>query len=171
VGTLTAIYVRATEPAKVAVVRAAYPAAFTESGSEFYAIENVGFEPPQADLARLSVDIDTDVLWLAFQSAADAFEFHRWRAGCHLRALVFGCRGAERTWEQADGEPEAWEREAIFGPGHLAHALRYADAGEAAELRRIWAAGEIVPGGLEPCLDAREVARAAAEFYRLPGWS
>ena len=170
-GTLTAIYVRATEPAKTAAVRAAYPAAFTEPGSEFYAVEDVGFQPPETDLARLSADLDTDVLWLAFQSAADAFEFHHWRDGRHLRALVFGCRGEERTWERADGEPEAWEREAIFDPGHLAHALRYADAGEAAELRQIWAAGEILRGRLEPSLDAREVARAAAEFYRLPGWS
>lgn len=171
-GTLNAIYVRAPEPAKAAVVRAKHATAFTEPGSAFYAVEQAGFEPPEAELARLSAELDTDVLWLGFQSVVDAFQFHRWRSGRHLRALVFGCHGPEeRTWERADGEPEAWERAAIFDPEHLAHALKYASGDEAEELRRIWREAEITPGRMEPNIDAREVARAAAEFYRLPGWS
>jgi hypothetical protein len=171
-GTLNAIYVRAADPAKAAAVRAGYPQAYTEPGSEFYAVEYAGFEPPEADLAQLSVRLSTDVLWLGFQSVVDAFEFHHWRDGRYLRALVFGCHGPEeRTWERAVGEPEAWESGAIFDLEHLAHALRYADEREAEELQRIWRATEIVPGRMEPSLDAREVARAAAEFYCLPGLS
>jgi hypothetical protein len=172
VGTLNAIYVRAADPAKTAAVRAAYPEASTEPGSEFYAVEHAGFAPPEADLARLSARLGTDVLWLSFQSVVDAFEFHHWQDGRHLRALAFGCRGPEeRTWERAEGEREAWEPDAIFDPKHLAHALRYADEREGEELRRIWRSAEIVPGHMEPSLNAREVARAAAAFYRLPGWS
>jgi hypothetical protein len=171
VGTLKAIYVRASDAETDAAVGAAYPEAYTEPGSEFYAAEQTGFEPPEDDLARLSARLGTDVLWLAFQSVVDAFEFHHWRAGRLVRSLVYGCHREERTWERAEGESEPWEAGAIFGPEQLAHALRYADEAAAAELRRIWRAAEIAPGRMEPSLDAREVARAAAEFYRLPGWS
>ncbi len=169
-GTLIAIYVRASDPETAAAVRAAYPEAYTEPGSEFYAAEQTWFKPPVDDLTRLSAQLGTDVIWLAFQSAVDAFEFQRWQAGRLVRSLVYGCYGDERTWERAEGEPEPWEAGAIFGPEHLAHALRYADDAEAVELRRIWRETEIAPGRMEPILDAREVARAAAQFYRLPGW-
>jgi hypothetical protein len=79
-GTLNAIYVRAAEPEKMAAVRAEHPSAYTESGSEFYAIEEpTNYVPPESDLASLSSRLNTDVLWLGFQSAVDAFQFHHWR--------------------------------------------------------------------------------------------
>ena len=171
-GTLCAIHVRLTDPAKANAFRAEYPTAFTETGSEYYAVEHAPRKPPEADYASLSARLDTDVLYLSFQSVVDAFEYHRWRSGQRLRTLVYGCWGPqERTWERVEGKAEAWESAAIFDPRHLTTALRHVTEAEAAELGRIWAEMEIVPGRIEPYLDARETARKVAEFYHLPGWS
>lgn len=170
-GTLNAIYVRATEPTKVAALRAKYPTACTEPGLAFYAIEATGFIPPEADLSKLSARLATDVLWLGFQSVVDAFQYHHWRSGEHLRSLIYGCFRQERTWERVEGVPEPWERLAFFGLKDLEHALQFASGEEAAELQRIWRDAEIVPGRSDPMIDGRESARKVAEFYRLPGWS
>jgi len=171
VGTLNAIYVRVTDLAMATALRTQHPMAYTEPGSEFYATDQPGFKPPEADLVRLSARLDTDVLWLGFQSAVDAFQFHHWRSGRHLRALVFGCFGRERTWERVEGEAEAWERAALFDPKQLAYALKFARNEEADRLRQIWRDAELAPGRMEPMIDGRESARKVAEFYQLPGWS
>ena len=172
-GTMNAIYVRATESAKVNALRVEHPTAYTEPRSEFYAIEQQPsqFVAPEAKLAILSARLDTDVLWLGFQSVVDAFQFHRWRSGEHRRALVFGCFGHERTWERADGVPEEWERAAFFDAKELAHALNFANAQEALELQRIWRDSELVAARMDPNIDSRESARKVAEYYQLPGWS
>jgi hypothetical protein len=168
--TRNAIYVRVTEPAKVASLRAEYPSAYTEAGSEFYGVEQ-GWLVPEAELARLSARLATDVLWLGFQTAVDAFQFYHWRSGKQLRALVDGCFKGERTWERAEGEPEEWERAVIFDPTYLAYALQNADSEHAEELQRIWREAEIVPGRMQPMINARKAAPKVAEFYGLPGWS
>jgi hypothetical protein len=172
-GTLKAIYVRATEPTKAAALCAERPTAFTESGSEFYAIEEkqTNFAPPVINLAALSARLITDVIWLSFQSAVDAFQFHHWRSGKYLRALVFGCFEQERTWEKVQGEPEEWERGVFFDAKQLKYTLEYASKQEADELKRIWRDAEIMVGRNEPSIDGRESARKVAEFYRFPGWS
>lgn len=72
-GTLNAIYVRATELRKITAFQAEYPTAYTEPESEFYAVEQNGFVPPETDLRRLSAQLGTDVIWLGFQSASDSF--------------------------------------------------------------------------------------------------
>jgi hypothetical protein len=156
----------------MAAVRAEHPSAYTESGSEFYAIEEpTNYVPPESDLASLSSRLNTDVLWLGFQSAVDAFQFHHWRSGAHFRALVFGCFDEKRTWERVEGEPEEWERLAFFNEVRLRDALEYVDSAEARNLQRIWRNAEIVPGRTEPSINGRESARRVAEFYRLPGWA
>jgi|GEM_PF-990166 len=159
VGTPNAIYVRATEPAKVAALSAEHPTAYTEPGSEFYAIdqESTNFVPPETDLASLSDRLGTDVLWLGFQSLVDAFQFHHWRSGKHVRALVFGCFEQERTWERVEGEGEAWERATFFDDKRLARRLEWASSQDAEELRRIWREAEIKPGRIEPGIDGREI--------------
>lgn len=149
-GTLSAIYVRPTQPAQGAGLLANHPTAYTEPGLEFYAIEQPStvFNPPEDELAKLSACLGTDVLWIGFQSAADAFQFHHWRAGTRLRALIHGCV-EQGIWERVEGEPEPWERNALSDP-HEA---------------------ELKVGSTAPSVDAREAARAVAEYYRLPGWS
>ena len=125
---------------------------------------------PEAELCGLSLRLDTDVLWLAFQSVVDAFEYQHWRSGVHLRSLVFGCYGEERTWERAEGEAEPWEQEAFFSPSDLAFWSEAATDTERREYERIWATGSLASGQAVPCLDARKTAKKVAEFYRLPGW-
>ncbi|MBI3411285.1 MAG: hypothetical protein HY040_23370 [Planctomycetes bacterium] len=131
----------------------------------------MSFVPPEPELASLSARLDTDVLWLGFQSVVDAFQFHHWQSGNHLRALVYGVFDQERTWERVEGVPEPWERAVFFDPKELAWSLRHANSDEAKELQRIWRDAEVVPGRTEPHFDARESARKVAKFYRLPSWT
>jgi hypothetical protein len=170
-GTLNAIYIRATRQ-QVAALRKEYPAARTERGLAFYVIEQprTAFNPPEDELAALSARFDTDVLWITFQSAADAFAFHHWQSGKHLRSLVYAY--AEwGVWERVEGEPEPWEREAFFDLRRLADALEGAGRKEAAQLRRIWREGELAVGRSAPMIAAWDAAHSVAEHYRLPGWS
>jgi hypothetical protein len=172
-GTLNAIYIRATERRQVAAVRRRYRQAYTEEGSEFYAVDaaRTGYVPNESDLSAFSERLATDVLWLGFQSAVDAFQFHHWSSGKHARALVFGFFEKERTWERVEGNPESWERSAFFAERDLAQLVEAVSREQAAELQRIWRHAELVPGRMDPTIDGRESARKVAEFYRLPGWS
>ena len=174
-GTLFAIHVRAPKTNPLAARLARYGPAFTESGSEFCAVELSRYDGPSdnelADLGSLSLEFDTDVLWLGFCSASDSFRFHHWRSGREVRALAFGWFKEQGVWELAEGDPEPWERPAFFLPRTLAIWSEEAGEAEAEEMRRVWAAAEVRPGRVIPPIDARESARAVAVFYRLPGWS
>jgi hypothetical protein len=171
-GTLNAFYVRASDPSKSATLRAQYPSAFTEAGTTFYAVElpNDCFKCPDAELQSLSAQLGTDVVWVSFQSAVDAFQYHHWRNGNHLRSLVYGCFENEREWEQVEGQPQEWEAAVIFG--NLGDALRFrTDEEERRSITRIYASRLIEVGADEPSLDGRETARGVAEFFGFPGWS
>lgn len=171
-GTLNAFYVRISDPSKSAALRAEYPSAFTEPGTDFYAIELPvdRFECPDAALQSLSARLGTDVIWLGFQSVVDAFQYHHWRNGDHLRSLVYGCFEHEREWEQVEGQPQEWEAAVIFG--YLTDALRFrTNEEERRKIQRIYANHIIELGADEPSLDGRETARGVAEFFRFPGWS
>lgn len=172
-GTLNAIYVRANDPAKLALLHAVHRSAYTEPMMEFYAVDRPTncFKAPESELISLSSRLETDVLWLGFQSVVDAFQFHHWRAGIHRRSLVYGCFGEERTWERIEGESEPWETEAFFAPSSLNQVLKYSEGQEEKELTRIWRESEIKPGRREPSVDSRETARKVAQFYKLPGWA
>ena len=172
-GTLNAIYVRAGNPDTAAALLAKYPKAYTEAGTDFYAIDQPEdrFRCPERELSELSAHLRTDVMWLSFQSVVDAFQFHHWRDGQQLRSLIYGCFEQERTWERVEGSPEPWEREALFDHGRLAIALKYAeDAAERRELERIYREADVSVGRTEPGIDGRERARDVAKHYRLPGW-
>ena len=172
-GTLNAIYVRAANPNTAAALLAKYPNAYTEAGTEFYAIDQPEdrFQCPERELCDLSAALRTDVLWLSFQSVVDAFQFHHWREGKHLRSLVYGCFEEERTWERVEGTTEPWERQAFFAPESLAIALKYTDdVDDRRELERIYREADVSPGSTEPSVDGRERARDVARHYRLPGW-
>ncbi len=171
-GTLNAIYVRAADPDSAAALIAEQQAAYTEPGTEFFAIDQPEdqFRCPEHALAALSARLSTGVIWLSFQSVVDSFQFHHWRSGQHLRSLVYG-RDQERTWERVEGMPEPWERLTLFDPDRLETGLKYArDVAEGHELERIYHDAELAPGRTEPSLNARECARDVAKYYRFPGW-
>ena len=170
-GTWNAFYVGDRSENAVAAIRERFPAADMESSEHYLGVRlpDDAFEPPESDLAELSTLFDTDVIWLAFQSTVDAFQFHHWRSGQHLRALVYGCFGEERTWERVEGRAEPWEREVLFSEEELEHVLEYTDGEEEREeLQRIWRDGEIAPGNTEPGLDSRACAHMIAAHYRFP---
>jgi hypothetical protein len=174
-GTLFAIHVRASKTDRLSARLARYGPAFTESGSAFCAVELSRFDGPSvnelADFCALSRELDTDVLWLGFCSVSDSFRFHHWKSGREVRALAFGWFKEQGLWEQAEGDPEPWERSAFFLPRTLAIWSEEADEAEAQEMRRVWAAAEVRADRVIPPIDARESARAVATFYELPGWS
>lgn len=174
-GTLNAVYVRGVSDLSKAAValRSAFP-----HGEILLDGPVVGAElPPDAVVApedaltRLSAELRCDVFWLGFQSAVDAFQYHHWREGALARSLVYGCFGDERTWDRVSGVAEAWEKDAIFSAAQLQDLLKGAETdADRATFERIWREGEILPGRIDPMLDARETARAVSAFYDLPGW-
>jgi hypothetical protein len=176
--TLNAFYVRAaTDDAVIAAaIRAKFGHAKVQSGTPFWGVilSDDEYVAPERDLMELSSRLKTDVLWLAFQSVVDAFQFHHWRAGEHLRSLVYGVM-SQGTWERAEGTPEPWEREVFFDPRELKELLEGMDEcleseDEKRETERIWRDAEIRPGQAEPSLIARESARKVAKYFHLPGW-
>lgn len=174
-GTPNAFYVGAAIgiPAITAAIRTKFPDAEVEAGTHFCGVTmpDEAFEAPERDLMELSSRLKTNVVWLSFQSVVDAFQFHHWQDGKHLRSLVYGCFAEERTWERAEGTPEPWEREVFFGQRELEHALEYLDSDDdKREIERIWREAEILPGRTEPGLDGRECARSVAQHFCFPGW-
>lgn len=172
-GTWNAFYVLTKNDSDTSVIRAKFPSGEIVPGPEFIGVQLgvEAFPPPTDGLVRLSAELNTDVIWLSFQSTVDAFEFHHWRAGVTLRSLVFGCYKDERTWELVEGEPEPWEREAFFDAKGLRFPLEYAKTDEKRrELERIWREAELLPGRTEPSLDSCDSAWKVAEYYRFPGF-
>ncbi len=174
-GTWNAFYVKTPSDSDVLgfLVTKRFPKARIEPGTPFTGVvfPPQEHQPPQQDMAEISVRLDTDVIWLSFQSTVDAFEYHHWRAGDLLRSLVYGCYKEERTWESVGGNPEHWEREVLFDPERLDTAIEFAeDEDEKEEVRRIWRDAEIRPGSMEPSLSAGDCAHRVAALYGFPGW-
>ncbi len=172
-GTLNAFYVRAQADngEVIAAIHEWIPDAEIEATPQFLGVmmPEDAFEAPEAELEALSSRFGTDVIWLAFQSVVDAFEFHHWRAGERVRTLVYGCFQEERTWERVEGQAEPWEREAFFRQRWLEPLLEYARSeAEREEYRRIWREAEILPGRTEPGFDSRNCAIDIAAYYQLP---
>jgi hypothetical protein len=170
-GTLNAIYVRA-DHAKAALLKVTYPTAYTEANSDFYAIDlpRDHFDCPTDELRKLSRELETDVLWITFQSTSDSFAYYHWRSGTFLRNLMYGC-SEQGMWEHVEGYAERWEYSALFPQRDLQWLLESSeDEVEKQHTRRVYTQGILETGSMLPMVDARESARAIAEYYELPGW-
>jgi hypothetical protein len=173
--TLNAAYVRLAGASHeiASQVRDNFPSASTELNDSFCAIRfaDDDFDPPMTVLESLSNRCGTDVFWLSFQSAADAFSFHLWRSGELVRSLVFGCGKEERTWERATGTPEPWEAEVFFGLEDLRQLLTFIDdESERRALVNLWQEQKLVPGNVYPAIDARGCAGKIGQYYGFPGF-
>jgi len=84
-GTCNAFYVKAgaNDEAATSAIRARFPEAKIDSSQSFLGVRmpDDAFEAPEAELAALSSQLSTDVIWLGFQSVVDAFQFHHWISG------------------------------------------------------------------------------------------
>ncbi|HSV16356.1 MAG TPA: hypothetical protein VLI90_18980 [Tepidisphaeraceae bacterium] len=169
-GTLNAIYIRSTDAAAARAIRMNYSSAVTEPGTRFFAVELPAdsFRCPEAELQQLSKRLQTDVIWLSFQSVADAFQYYHWQSGKRVRALAYGCFVRDGEWEQAEGQPQEWEAAVLFNRDRV-HLEHYTPA-EQKQLKRIFREQILKVGSPYPSLDARETARGVAEYYRFPGW-
>jgi hypothetical protein len=141
------------------------------------------WRPPEAELEKLSRELNTHVFWLAIQKQVDAFAYQHWRSGDCLRRITYGCYELERTWEQVDGISEAWEDEAFFSAEILQLQIkdnnRWRERGswwaptveEDNELREIWQAKRLQVNQEEPRIgDTVSAARIVAKYHDLPGW-
>lgn len=174
---MSAFFVRKVTDDAITAVYAKFPSAEIETNSEYIRVLNATL--PEQDLLELSLRLETDVMWLSYQSVVDAFEYYHWREGTLLRVLVYGCCIEERTWECIEGQAEAWERAFFFDPDDLVSLLecdedldeedRFSDE-ERQGLERFWQAGELKVGGRYPILGAQRCAFHLAIYYRFPGW-
>ena len=103
---------------------------------------------------------------MSLQSAVDAFQFHHWKSGKHIRSLVYGCL-REGEWERVEGQPEPWEREVFFNSKDLEFELQLTtDKAQQQELKRIWQTAEI--GNGLPRVRSKRYAHEVARYYRFP---
>lgn len=114
-GYLAAIHIRTVDHKTAAAIVNRYGGAFTEVGSDFYAIDcsTREFQCPENELIAFSDQLNTDVIWLVFESVTDSFEFGHWCCGGRTRKLCYG-GNSERVWSSVEGDEEPWERAAIF---------------------------------------------------------
>lgn len=171
-GTLNAFYVKASGGGTEKAIKAKYPGASTEPGCPFFVIRmrDSEFEPPMKELERLSSDLQTEVIWLTFQSAVDAFRYEHFVNGEHTRSLVFGCNHSEGEWETIQGVEQPWEASVLFGDLDRWLADEYLTQQEREHLTDVYEHRRLEPGSPDPSIDAAKAAHGVAVFYRLPGW-
>lgn len=170
-GTWNAFYIRqsAGDEVMVETIRAKFPRVELEAGNEYWGVTLSAdeFRPPERELKEISSRLKTDVMWLSFQSAVDAFQFHHWRSGQLVRSLIYGCE-REGVWERVDGTSEPWEREVLFDQKRLKVLLKSAGTATAKrELQRIWREAQLATGRTQPALNSRACANRIAEHYHL----
>lgn len=147
--TFNAFYIRKQGADNVikSAIAGLYPKAGIQMLPEFFGaiVSRDDIEPPEQKLLELSANLGTDVIWITFQTTAESFIFHHWRAGEQLRALWYGCAN-EGTWERVDGAVEPWERAAFWDE-------------ETDEI--------LQKGAVEPAVSSEDSAHAAMEYYGL----
>src|SRR5437868_14237333 len=93
--TYNAFYVgkRAAEDTAREAILSLYPKARIEVTEDFIGavLSDDVVEPPEQTLSELSAKLETDVIWVTYQTTAESFIYHHWRAGKQLRALWYGC--------------------------------------------------------------------------------
>ena len=168
--TFNAFYVRKQgDEATKAAIAVLYPKADIQILPEFVGaiLSRDDIEPPEQKLKELSASLGTDVIWVTFQTAAESFIFHHWRAGDQLRALWYGCAD-EGIWGRAEGEAEPWEAEEFWGEEALKGAVECAETeSEQRKLRRLWKDRVIRKGQTDPSVSSEDAVHAVMEHYGL----
>ena len=119
--TFNAFYVRkqASDDATRAEMLSLYPEVQIQVFPEFIGgiLSRDVIEPPEQRLARLSAKLDTDVIWVTYQTTVDAVIYHHWRTGEQLRALWYGC--ATEVGTEQRGNPSRGRRRSSGMRMHL----------------------------------------------------
>jgi hypothetical protein len=147
--TYNAFYVRkkTDDDATREAILILYPKARIEVTADFIGgvLSDDDAAPPEQALSGLSAKQETDVIWVTYQTTAESFIFHHWRAGKQLRALWYGCAD-EGTWERVEGRAEPWERGAFWDDE---------------------ATGSLKKGQTEPMVSSEDAVHAVMEHYGL----
>jgi hypothetical protein len=170
-GTYNAFYVRkqAADDVTRAAILSLDPRARIEISADFVGgvLSNDQPEPPEQQLAELSKQLATDVIWVTSQTTAESFIFHHWRTGEQLRALWYGCAN-EGTWERVEGEAEPWERDAFWDEESLQCELECAETDrERQKLEIFWRDGLLKKGRTEPGVSSDDAVQAVMDYYGL----
>jgi len=172
---MNAFFVQKVTDDAIAAVRANFSSSEIITNSEFMHV--VGATLQQQALMDLSVQFNTDVMWLSYHSVSGGFAYYHWRTGTLLRALVYS-NIEDHTWELVEGQAEDWEQQFFFTAENLADELDDEEDDEEDKLsdeekqriERFWQAGQLVVGEHIPSLGAQSCAFHIATYYRFPGW-
>lgn len=170
-GSMIRIYLKCEHESALEKMRAQYPDAHVESPSLF---ASAVVEPDEcftpSDGERISKALNTEIIYLAFSSVTDSFQFTHCVQGRALRHLQYGmCE--QGLWEEVAGLAEAWEVPAFFPPDSMEVPVDYGpDDPDYERLSEIFSKRLVRVFEIYPMINARESARAAAKHYRLTDW-
>lgn len=162
------IHSQPSEEEARAAILGLYPEARIEVG-EFVSgiLSRDEMEPPEQALKEISAKLNTDVIWITFQTTAESFIFHHWGSGTQMRALWYGCAN-EGTWERVEGKAEPWEAEAFWSEDALESMLECVESSaEQKRIKQLWKVRVIRKGQSEPSVSSEDAAQAAMEYYGL----
>jgi hypothetical protein len=170
-GSMAGLYIKVTDKLRIETIRERFPSATLESPSEFALIE-VDWEKYAlpAPILSLSQQLQTEVIFLAFDSVSDSFTFTHTNSVQVLRHLD-GSR--DWGWNAVVGTAQAWESLAFFDES----VLKTIEDDETflAEVMQFLTNKTLTKtdpekGGWHGLVDARESARFAAIEHRLTYW-
>ena len=75
---MNAFFVGGVTDDAITAVRAKFSSAEIDTNAEFIRILNATLH--EESLKEVSLRLDTDVVWLSYQSVVDAFEYYHWRS-------------------------------------------------------------------------------------------
>ncbi|MBC7783929.1 MAG: hypothetical protein H7144_08815 [Burkholderiales bacterium] len=146
-----------------------YPKAQVKAFDDFIGavLSSNDLEPPEQKLCALSAKLNTDVIWLTFQTTAGSFIYHHWQNGSHLRALMYGCK-KDGQWDRVEGQAEEWETECFWDEESLEMNLEEAKSdAERKRLKKLWKDGVLIEGSELPIAGDDTAVEAVMEYYGL----
>jgi len=168
VSTFNAFYVRRKATAKVtrSAVLSVYPNARVEIFDNFIGglLSGDELEPQEQKLSALSARLETDVIWVTFQTTAGSFAYHHWHSGTHQRALTYGYI-KEGRWDRVEGVAEPWE-DFFWDKESLERCLELAKSdAERKKLKKLWSDGVLIKGSEVPYPGSDLAVETIMEHY------
>ncbi len=167
--TFNAFYIRkkAADKETRAAILSINPKASIQTFDDFIGgiLSTDEWEAPEKKLSALSRKLETDIVWVTYQTTAGSFIYHHWHSGAHLRALMYGCL-KEGRWDRVEGQAEEWEEEQFWDKESLKMCLKEAGS-EAArkKLKQMWDDRVLIKGSELPVAGDDTAVQAIMEYY------
>lgn len=171
-GFMTRLYIKCDNESFLATIRTRYPEARIDSPSLFAStVVEPGERFTPSDGERNSLELNTEIIYLAYSSVTDSLQFTHCMQGKTLRHIQYGMYVEQGLWEEVAGSPEPWETPAFFPRSSMEILPDYSPDDPSYErISEIYGQHLIRASENYPMIDARESARAAAKYYRLTDW-